>query len=242
MVFRVSLLELQSRLLQYYARKRREDPEHQISELQHFGSNWIGSLNKPSLSAKAAQTVGLLPFLLELLNQYSDLLPRSDEIIRCGEVLQLFFNECKRHGRKLPADVLPAMQAFAREHVELLEALGWDTQPKHHMYVHLSLLLASAGNPRIIFSQARIIHSSRRSSVLVFVSSRVTRSSNSSKRTSVLVFVSSRFTSTYYDESINMKVGKIVSSLHRRTWMRRALVRFGLLLAHQRTTRKTNFW
>lgn len=111
----------------------------------------IGSSRNPELSAKAAETVGLLEFAVELCQTYRD---KFANPVQAGFLLAsgraaLDVNACmKEAGRRMDEGMQRRMLASYLRHMVLYNRGGGHVVIKHHYMVHMIQKVAARGNPR----------------------------------------------------------------------------------------------
>ena len=71
------------------------------TELSDIRATMIGTKDDPKFKAKAAETAGVLPFMMEQLHRFKEKIPHSSDHIEAGECLVTFLNICRTAGKKL---------------------------------------------------------------------------------------------------------------------------------------------
>lgn len=140
------------------------------------------------IASEAAETRHILPFLIGLLQKHSgDITDAADldALIEAGTTLESYLQTLSMHGRDVPPDAQARLNTLCVRHCQLAEVAGVHIIPKHHLFIHVTELIAVKGNPRHY--------------------------------------------STFLDESINGEIASICAALHRSTFERKALQRFGVL-------------
>lgn len=115
----------------------------------------LGNMNKPNLSAKAAETHGLLGFVTHCLTENMQALSLVNASVKLeAELLQASGQAALRFDsllaspvRKLSADQLHSLLNNLMLHVQLFERAGGRLTPKHHLMVHCVQRAVYLGNP-----------------------------------------------------------------------------------------------
>jgi hypothetical protein len=97
---------LRGKLMTHYARRRAElkaqGKKYTTTELSQLTVKMLGTEMDPKLRAKAAQTVGLLPFVVELLKEHEKHIEFGSELLTAGLAIARFMEILKSNGRVLP--------------------------------------------------------------------------------------------------------------------------------------------
>lgn len=146
----LSVHYIRSALWNWYKVRKRQMPEKDITEVQNFTLNMLGGKpSSQSLHTKAAETKGLVPFVLDLLKKKrarftGDL---AEILIGAGEAMQQYFDLLDESPRNVPAATLQAMYDAMKRHIILARRAGTPLKPKHHLVLHLVARTAKHGNP-----------------------------------------------------------------------------------------------
>ena len=146
----VSAMHIRNALWSWY-KERRVMSDTEITEIQDFTLLMIGG--KPSsqaLHTKAAETKGLVPFVLNLVKQHLAKLPKDGGryMLAAGEAMQLYFELLDSSPRIVPAATIQRMYNAVKRHISLCKLAGIPLKPKHHLLLHLVARTAKHGSPR----------------------------------------------------------------------------------------------
>ena len=135
-------------LLDWYKRKRRDDPNIRLYELSDLTANMLGTRNDRQLATKAAETGSLLGFCHETCATYiAKLGERGPFLTSLGAVLQKMFDIMRTNPRVLgPSTAQEFVDCIKRAYVLAPEA-GVSFIPKFHLMLHLGHLCEEMGNP-----------------------------------------------------------------------------------------------
>ena len=125
-------------------------PDADITEVQDFTLQMLGG--KPSaqiLHTKAAETKGLVPFVLSLLKKHRTRFVGSEigYLIGAGDSLQAYFDLLASTPTNVPPAALQGMYDAVKKHVVLSGKAGVPLKPKHHLILHMVGRTAKHGNP-----------------------------------------------------------------------------------------------
>ena len=115
-------------------------PEQDITEVQNLTLNMLGGKpSSQSLHTKAAETKGLVPFVLDLLKNTKAPLTGdiADVLIDCGEAMQQYFELLGEAPRNVPGATLQKMFDAMKRHVVLAKIAGVPIKPKYHLVLHV---------------------------------------------------------------------------------------------------------
>jgi hypothetical protein len=147
----LSVQHIKSSLWTWYSDQRRLRPDTDITEVQNFTLAMMGGTpSTRSLHTKAAETKGLVPFVLHLLRtKFGSFAPDSsiEALIDAGAALQTYFELLESEPRNVSAAGLQAMFDAVKQHIALSKLAGIDMKPKHHLMIHLVSRTAEHGNP-----------------------------------------------------------------------------------------------
>ena len=110
----------------------------------------LGKRTNPELSAKAAETVGLLDFAVELCRDHGHLFPNNQgELLYASGKAALDFNRIMREApRVLSRGQQEAMMTTYLRFTALFDRAGGKLTPKFHLMIHLIQQCGVRGNPR----------------------------------------------------------------------------------------------
>ena len=123
-------------LTAWYHRHKIELPEKPLYELKDFRLSMLGSLERPSLNAKAAESGSLLGFALWFAKEHVHKLSRGAALVGAGESLA----EYMQVTRSSPLHMSPTSRqrladAIVR-YITLAKSAGILWKPKQHLMVH----------------------------------------------------------------------------------------------------------
>jgi hypothetical protein len=145
-----SVHQLRSCLWPWYRARKLANPHVDITEVQDLTLQMLGG--KPShqtLNTKAAETKGLVPFVLDMLKQHRARLGECevDHLIGAGDALQGYFELLEDAPRNVPTLVLQRMYDCVKRHLVLCKKAHVPLKPKHHQVLHMVARTAKHGNP-----------------------------------------------------------------------------------------------
>jgi hypothetical protein len=114
----------------------------------------------PTFSAKAAETAGILPFIVELIESAlpkfaalgGDHHLKAQLLLESGRALLAFEETLLQYGRIIPrAGQLEALSKF-QAHAYLFERAGGSLKPKHHIIGHMLRSMSHLGNARFFMT------------------------------------------------------------------------------------------
>jgi len=102
----VAVMSLKNELFSWYRRRRKSHPTEKLTELSDLVPKMLGTKADPQLKTKAAETFGILVFLDDNMDKFSDSLgadaPRYKE---AAHLLLRYIRIVKSHGVNLPRDI-----------------------------------------------------------------------------------------------------------------------------------------
>jgi hypothetical protein len=145
-----SVQYIRSTLWNWYRCRRQDMPDDDITEVQNFTLAMLGGKpSSQSLHTKAAETKGLVPFVLDVLRdklaRFTD--NRGIVLIKCGEAMQEYFVLLDESPILVPAATLQKMYDAMKRHIILAKLAEVPMKPKHHLVLHLVARTARHGNP-----------------------------------------------------------------------------------------------
>jgi hypothetical protein len=146
----LSVQRIKSELWSWYKDVRRERPDCDVTQVQDFTLNMLGG--KPStqgLHTKGAETKGLVPFVVMLVDRFKGRLGviEGDALHGAGVALQAYFDLLESSPRNVPPHNLQRMFDMVKRHIVLSLRAGIPMKPKHHLLLHLVERTAVHGNP-----------------------------------------------------------------------------------------------
>lgn len=145
------LLHLKSRLRKWYSRYNNlhAAPISKIDDLT-LGMVGAGS-SDPSLSAKGAESRGIIGFILQEMMLYGDKFRDSSvhsNLFAAGGALKEWYTLMAAESRVASLDVRQRLMDSCVNHLELYGAAGFGYVPKHHLFIHLTRSIFETGNCR----------------------------------------------------------------------------------------------
>lgn len=142
-------MAMQSSLMSWYKMRHAENPQENLTRISSLKPKMIGSRTAPVLKTKAAETWGLLLFMVHVLDLYGQRLG-SDcrRLLTAGRDLETIVRIFKGHGWTIPARRLDDAMAAYRRHLTLMSPFGVFT-PKHHLTMHMLKKASFLGNPTV---------------------------------------------------------------------------------------------
>jgi hypothetical protein len=146
----LSVQHIKARLWAWYKDARQRSPGSSVTEVQDLTLTMLGSKpSSQSLGTKAAETKGLVPFVLSLVKEFQCKFVDDEAcyLIGAGDSLMTYFELLEKSGIVVtPAD-LQAMFDAVKRHVNMACKAGVDCKPKHHQLVHLVDRTMKHGSP-----------------------------------------------------------------------------------------------
>lgn len=144
--FQVSVLAMNVELTRWYRTRARERPDEELTRCPPLHHKMLGTPNNRNLKAKAAQTWGLLLFLLDSLLKYDGRVENGAYLREAGCELEGIVRHFRALGWSVPwRDHQQLVERYKR-HLAIMEPL-LDAAPKHHLMVHLLDRAGYQGNP-----------------------------------------------------------------------------------------------
>ncbi|CAE8617843.1 unnamed protein product, partial [Polarella glacialis] len=153
---RVSLLALKGDLMNHYAARRASDSNWKAkgSQVWNLTIKMLGSADNPRLSAKAAETHGLLKFVVETLAKHEhnfeeSRAPTASLLLQAGRAAVKFDDTLNQHsGRPVSSEMCQQLLFSFTRFACLFEKAGGKLTPKCHLMVHLADRARTDGHPR----------------------------------------------------------------------------------------------
>ena len=163
---KLSLLQLKAELHKYYRRRARENDtewSRKGSSIWNITFKMLGKPGAPLLSAKAAETVGLLDFVVEQLTEHSAKIENMKPAAKLEGDLLLRAGRVAQHIEKLLNEMPPVMSAELQQELldhfvrfgSLVHRAGMALKPKYHLLLHMCRRTSRSGNPRFSGSTYR---------------------------------------------------------------------------------------
>ena len=110
----------------------------------------LGKPHRPELQAKAAETIGLLPFAVELLERYANQFPgnQGHMLLASGKSALAVNDVIRTSDRVIPSAEQQSMMSWFLRHMSLYAKAGGIVTPKFHYMVHCLQRISRRGNPR----------------------------------------------------------------------------------------------
>lgn len=143
-----TLLRIRRMLTPWYLQRSKDHPEEDISRIENLELGMIGPRSKPMFSTKAAETKGLVPFMVQLLRDHiTELGQAGRPFLRIGEAMEKLIL-LMRHSPR----VVTVSQAQGFH--DAFNALwrNWQLsklamKPKLHLLAHMISRSTESGNP-----------------------------------------------------------------------------------------------
>ena len=109
----------------------------------------LGPAKHPELKAKAAETVGMLGFVVHLLEKHANALPHgAADLLDSARAAVAVNTLIKESGRVMTPDQRRGLMQHYVRHAKLYFKAGGKPTPKHHLCLHLFVSMATRGNPK----------------------------------------------------------------------------------------------
>jgi hypothetical protein len=141
-----SALKLKGLLFSWYASEKR-DRDRPVYELADFTLATIGTVGRPSLSAKAAESGTLLRFALWMAERNCALLQRGAALVAAGRGLVGYLDLTRSRPMRFEARDRQMLADTLLKFLGSREAAGIPFKPKTHLCCHLVRDAAVHGNP-----------------------------------------------------------------------------------------------
>jgi len=147
----IAVQRLRSEILEFYESTRRLYPASSRTELQDLTIGMLGSRDARIFKAKGAETKGLIPFAIGLLERYgAPCRPEAaPHLLTAGKSLMEVIRVQAAYGTCIPAGECSYMYKCGIQHIRSAFSGGVPPLPKHHQFLHLLRGAAFNGNPRV---------------------------------------------------------------------------------------------
>lgn len=147
----LSLLRIRDAMLAYYKRVKQERPDADVTQVQDLTMGMLGG--KPGAvtsTMKAAETKGMVSFVVELLHQQRSQFkePEVSHLIEAGQALMTYSTLLDESPRSVPAATVDTMIDCVTRHLALCKEAGIPLKPKHHQLLHMARRTMRHGNPK----------------------------------------------------------------------------------------------
>ena len=117
-------------------------------QLGTLTAGMIGTDYKRTLKTKAAETGALLKWAVDVCERFQNKLEHGPVLKDAGKALVEYMALLKSSPTNVPVHTCQRLLDLCLRHLDLAKIAGMDLIPKHHMWVHLTLRIRWAGNPR----------------------------------------------------------------------------------------------
>ena len=120
-----------------------------VSRLQAFTLHKLGSLQRPCLKAKGAQSRAAVWFCRDMLRKHAAVCGQEGELLQeaCNS-LCAYYDLLKKEPRKMTLRAKLHLFGQCVSHVQAYKAAGGHLVAKHHGFIHLTRSILTSGNPR----------------------------------------------------------------------------------------------
>jgi len=137
-------------LLWYASRRPVANRLEGTTELDDISLSMLGTTTSPLFKAKGAETKGVLPFVIGLLERNMAMLPpRAQDLLVAGTSLMDVIRVQTEGGPVLSIPECERMFVSGVRHVRAAFRGGVHPVPKHHAFLHILHLAPEKGNPRM---------------------------------------------------------------------------------------------
>ncbi|CAE7256188.1 unnamed protein product [Symbiodinium sp. CCMP2592] len=151
---KLSLMALKAELWMFYKHRRATDKEWSKKGSEVWNLT-LTMLAEKALKCKAAETHGLLRFVVMTLEKYKTVLEGNenshmfDLLRRAGCAAEAFDQIMNEHSRVFPQDACDALHTRYHRFIQLCSRAGVPFLPKGHLMYHLASQARVKGNPRM---------------------------------------------------------------------------------------------
>ena len=146
----VAVLAMRSELWRWYGERHKKYPTEYLTRLADLTPKMLGTRASPKLKTKAAETLGLLHFVTDMVTKYSAIIgERSRTFREAGASAIKYMDICSTSPVSMPAGAIQDLFDCMVKHLRLIEGLNIYS-PKHHLWVHMTLLTRWHGNPKSV--------------------------------------------------------------------------------------------
>ena len=135
--YQEAALVLKADLFSWYKREKREHPDRPLYEMADFGLSFIGSLQRPHLHAKAAESGSLLRFASHLAHRHMAVLPHGRALVEAGLGLIAYLDATRQAPWRLDATARRDLTAGLVTSLRRREDAGVAWKPKAHLCTHM---------------------------------------------------------------------------------------------------------
>ena len=133
--------------MSWYRRVRRDDPKKPLYELADLDLRMLGSRDRPTLSAKAAESGTMVFFATWLAKTHVASLPLGAPLVAAGEALSRYMDLTRSAPLKLATATRQQIADALLRFLTLREDAGIAFKPKAHLAAHIIHDLWFFGNP-----------------------------------------------------------------------------------------------
>ena len=140
------MLAIRARLFAWYSHEAAKGVD--LTKLEDLTPAMIGAREKPELSAKGAETKCLIPFCVDLVEQFLPVLgAKGKAFLRCGRALLSFIDTMSTAGWRMTRREQQTLAEAATNFLRFWDLTGLVYKPKAHQLVHTVHDVPFSGNP-----------------------------------------------------------------------------------------------
>ena len=144
----LSCLRIRHLLWSWYPDAQKRTPN--LTRMEDFNPGTLGTRQKPTLHAKAAETKGVIPFCVLLIRErVGNLGDIGAALLRCGEGLVDMIEIMGAASRLLTDEQYQRLMDATMKMMRFWRLAGLGLKPKMHLLAHLIWRSNKSGNPRL---------------------------------------------------------------------------------------------
>ena len=146
----VAVLAMRAELWRWYSERHKKYPLENLTRLADLTPKMLGTRASPKLKTKAAETLGLLHFVTDMVTKYSALIGERSRIFReAGASAIKYMEVCSGNPVSMQARSIQDLFDCMVKHLRLIESFEIYV-PKHHLWIHMTLQARWHGNPKSV--------------------------------------------------------------------------------------------
>ena len=147
-MLQIAVMCMRAELFRWYRDRARSHPEENLTRLSDLTLKMLGTKAAPKLRTKAAETWGLLLFLVEMLQKYgANVGHDAQRLHEAGVALVDHMDICSGSPTQLPPAMVQRLFDTMLRHLTLIRGYDLST-PKHHLWIHMVANTIRQGNPK----------------------------------------------------------------------------------------------
>lgn len=167
----LTMLQIRHRLTAWYSRYEKAHPREQVTRVDNLEATMLGQKSSPQLATKAAETKGLIPFGVELMQATSGQLSSAARpLLRIGEAMTEMVCAMRDSPRVLSAAESQRLHDAFNKLARHWALSGLPTKPKMHLLCHMvgnadyhgipgmHTTFADEGLNRVLAQMGRVAH------------------------------------------------------------------------------------